>query len=76
MADAMDKYVDDSAKAISRTKCQVPKRIKAFGIANKPCAELDTADIVEFAQEKLKTGLTPQTVSNCLSHERAFRCAT
>lgn len=68
LGDAIDKYVEDSAKAIGRTKAQVLKSIKEFDIANKFCAEIDSADIVAFAQEKLKTGVSPQTVSNYLSH--------
>ena len=71
LGDAIDKYVDDSAKAIGRTKSQVLKSIKSFDIAGKPCAEIDSADIVAFAQEKLKSGVTPQTVSNYLSHMSA-----
>ncbi len=68
LADAIDKYADDSAKAIGRTKSQVLKRIKNFDIAGKPCADINIADIVAFAQEKLKSGVTPQTVSNYVSH--------
>ena len=46
------------------------KSIKNFDIAGKPCAEIDSADIVAFAQEKLKSGVTPQAVSNYMSHIR------
>jgi hypothetical protein len=60
--------VEDSAKAIGRTKAQVLKSIKEFDIANKLCAQIDSADIVAFAKEKLNTGVSPQTVSNYLSH--------
>ncbi|WP_198666049.1 hypothetical protein [Tropicimonas sp. IMCC34043] len=68
LGDAIDKYVEDSAKAIGRTKAQVLKSIKEFDIANKLCAQIDSADIVSFAKEKLNTGVSPQTVSNYLSH--------
>ena len=68
LGDAIDKYVEDSAKAIGRTKAQVLKSIKEFDIANKLCAQIDSADIVAFAKEKLNTGVSPQTVSNYLSH--------
>ena len=68
LGDAIDKYVEDSAKAIGRTKAQVLKSIKEFDIANKLCAQIDSADIVTFAKEKLNTGASPQTVSNYLSH--------
>lgn len=47
------------------------KSIKNFDIAGKPCAQIDSADILAFAQEKLKSGVTPQTVSNYLSHMSA-----
>ncbi|MGY6634112.1 MAG: hypothetical protein ACXIU8_10255 [Alkalilacustris sp.] len=38
----------------------------------KPCASIGSADLVAFAKEKLKTGVTPQTVSNYLSHLSAI----
>ena len=44
------------------------KSIKEFDIANKLCAQIDSADIAAFAKEKLNTGVSPQTVSNYLSH--------
>lgn len=68
LSDAIDKYVEDSAKAIGRTKAQVLNSIKEFDIANKLCAQIDSADIVAFAKEKLNTGVSPQTVANYLSH--------
>ena len=40
------------------------KSIKEFDIANKLYVEIDSADIVAFAKEKLKTGVAPQTVAN------------
>jgi len=46
----------------------VLKSIKEFDIANKLYVEIDSADIVAFAKEKLKTGVAPQTVANWLSH--------
>lgn len=71
LGDATDKYVEDSAKAIGRTKAQMLKSIKEFDIASKLCAQIDSADTVAFAQEKLKTGGSPQTVANYLSHPSA-----
>ena len=68
LGDAIDKYVEDSGKAIGRTKAPVLKSIKEFDIANKLCAQIDSADIVNFAKEKLNTGVSPQTVANYLSH--------
>jgi len=49
----------------------VLKSTKNFDIAGKPCAEIDSADIAAFAQEKLKSGVTPQTVSNYMAHMSA-----
>ena len=65
---AINQYVEDSAKAIGRARAQVLKSIKEFDIANKLYVEIDSADIVAFAKEKLKTGVAPQTVANWLSH--------
>lgn len=68
LADAIDKYVQESNKQIGRTKTQVLKSIKTFDIADQHCDAITSADIVEFAQEKLNSGVQPQTVSNYLSH--------
>ena len=68
LADAIDRYVRESNKKIGRTKTQVLKTIKDFGIAGKPCASITSTDIVAFAREKLETGVQPQTVSNYLAH--------
>ena len=72
LGDAIDKYVEDSAKGMGRTKAQVLKSIKDYDIAGKPRASIGSADLVAFAKEKLKTGVTPQTVSNYLSHLSAI----
>ncbi|MEM8693376.1 MAG: hypothetical protein AAGG57_16010 [Pseudomonadota bacterium] len=50
----------------------MPTSIKEFDIADKHCAEIDSADIVAFAHEKLETGVALQTVSNYLSHLSAI----
>lgn len=68
LSDAIDRYVQESIKQIGRTKTQVLKSIKTFDIADKHCDAITSADIVEFAQEKLNSGVQPQTVSNYLSH--------
>ena len=68
LADAIDRYVGESNKQIGRTKTQVLKSIKTFDIADQHCDAITSADIVEFAQEKLDTGVQPQTVSNYMSH--------
>lgn len=68
LGDAIDRYVQESNKQIGRTKTQVLKCIKTFDIADQHCDAITSADIVTFAQEKLDTGVQPQTVSNYMSH--------
>lgn len=67
LADAIDKYVQDSVKAIGRTKRQVLLAIKTYAIGNLPCDRIASQDIVEFATE-LSKGRQPQTVGNYISH--------
>ncbi|MBY0297457.1 MAG: tyrosine-type recombinase/integrase [Methylobacterium sp.] len=67
LADAIDRYVGESRRALGRTKAQVLRAIKAFDIAAKPCSEIGSAEIVAFARE-LARGRQPQTVSNYLAH--------
>lgn len=68
LADAIDRYVHESNKRIGRTKTQVLKSIKTFDIADMHCDAIASTDIVAFAQEKLDSGVQPQTVSNYMSH--------
>jgi len=68
LGDAIDRYVSESNKQIGRTKTQVLKSIKTFDIADMHCNAISSTDIVAFAQEKLDTGVQPQTVSNYMSH--------
>jgi integrase len=72
LGDAIDRYIEDSAKGMGRTKAQVLKSIKDYDIAGKPCASIGSADLVAFAKEKLKSGVAPQTVANYLSHLSAI----
>lgn len=75
LADAIDKYVGASAKALGRTKCQVLTAIKTYDIADRSCADIRSQDITAFATE-LRAKVKPQTVSNYLSHLSAvFRIA-
>lgn len=67
LGDAIDKYTAESLKAIGRTKAQVLKAIKDFDIADLPCSDIKSTDIVELATQ-LKAGRSPQTVANYLSH--------
>ncbi|TVR08621.1 MAG: site-specific integrase [Salinarimonadaceae bacterium] len=67
LGDAIDRYVETSIKEIGRTKAQVLRSIKAYSIADLPCQDVASTDIVEFATE-LAQGRQPQTVGNYLSH--------
>jgi len=76
LADAIDRYILESRKAIGRTKAQVLRSIKGYDIADMDCAAIRSDDIVSFAQELLAGGRQPQTVGNYLSHLAAiFRIA-
>ena len=67
LAKAIDRYTDETLKDIGRTKAQVLRAIKRYGIADKRCSEITSKDIVEFAGE-LSDERLPQTVGNYLSH--------
>lgn len=67
LAAAIDRYLAESLKAIGRTKAQVLRSIKGYEIAEKPCSQIGSADIVAFAKE-LSNGRQPQTVGNYLAH--------
>ncbi len=67
LAEAIDRYISTTSKAIGRTKAQVLAAIKTYDIASMDCAAITSADIVSFATA-LSAGRTPQTVGNYLSH--------
>jgi len=67
-ADAIDKYIASSIKAIGRTKAQVLRAVRAFPIAGMECRAIKSTHVVEFAEALLKSGRKPQTVGNYLSH--------
>lgn len=67
LADAIEKYTDESLKEIGRTKAQVLRSIQEYDIASMRCSEITSPDIVSFARE-LGTTRSPSTVSNYLSH--------
>jgi integrase len=67
LGEAIDRYIRESSKTLGRTKAQVLRSIKAFDIAERPCSEVGSAEIVAFARE-LSAGRQPQTVGNYLSH--------
>lgn len=51
LAQAIDRYTDESLKKIGRTKAQVLKSIKEYDIANMDCEKIGSDDIVAFAKE-------------------------
>ncbi|MBA4204576.1 MAG: integrase [Polymorphum sp.] len=67
LAMAIDQFIKDSVTPVRRTKAQVLRAIKTHDIADMPCAEIRSSDIVDFARE-LGRGRSPQTVANYMSH--------
>lgn len=63
----IDQYITDSRRALGKTKAQVLRTIKGFGIADKPCSAVTSAEVVAFARE-LSAGRQPQTVGNYMAH--------
>ncbi len=71
LANAIDKYIEESLKAIGRTKAQVLRSIKKYDIADMDAATIRSDDIVAFAKE-LSEGRQPSTVGNYISHLAAI----
>jgi integrase len=67
LAEAIDRYVDQSRTKIGRTKAQVLEAIKQFEIADRAITDIRSKDLVDFASELGRTR-KPQTVQNYLSH--------
>jgi integrase len=72
LANAIDRYIAESRKAIGRTKAQVLTSIKEHDIANTDCGEIRSQHIVDFANELLGGGRQPSTVGNYISHLAAI----
>lgn len=68
LADAIDRYLAQSSRAMGKTKLQVLRKIKSFDLADKRCAEITSQDYLEFAQALASEGCKPQMVENYLSH--------
>lgn len=64
---AIERYIDESNRAMGKTKAQVLRSILTYEISAMPCAEIKSTDIVDFARE-LSLERQPQTVGNYLSH--------
>ena len=67
LSTAIDRYITESVKEIGRTKAQVLRSIREYDIADMPCNEIRSHDIVQFAKD-LGTTRTPATVGNYMSH--------
>lgn len=67
LADAITRYVNESKKAIGRTKEQVLRSLVAMPIASRRCSSIASHDIIDLAKE-LADGRGAATVSNYLSH--------
>ncbi len=61
----IQKAIDDSAKAIGKTKAQVLRAIAAAPIGAMRCSEIGSPQIVTFAKS---LEVKPQTVGNYISH--------
>jgi integrase len=65
LAEVIGKYIEQSRRAIGKTKAQVLRAIAAADIAQLRCSQVDSPRLVAFAQG-LKS--QPQTVANYLAH--------
>lgn len=63
--DVIDRYINESKKAIGRTKAQVLNTVKNSDLGEMRCSKLTSADFVAFAKG-LRVG--PATAGNYLSH--------
>lgn len=64
-AEAIQKYVDESRKAIGATKAQVLTTVGKTTLAKRRGSTITSADWVQFAKD---LDVQPQTVANYLSH--------
>ncbi|MCA1334959.1 hypothetical protein [Pseudooceanicola marinus] len=71
LGDAVDRYLSEILAAVDKTKAQVLETIKGVDLASRPCAEITSDTLVQFAQE-LSDGRKPPTVGNYLSHLSAI----
>jgi len=65
LADVIDKYNQDKLKPHGSTKDQVLRSIKAHDIGSMRCSEINSQELVKFAQS-IKA--QPSTVGNYMSH--------
>jgi integrase len=72
LANAIDRYITETRKAIGKTKAQVLGSIKEYDIANMDCGEIRSDHIVDFANELSAGDRQPSTVGNYISHLAAI----
>jgi integrase len=72
LANAIERYIAESRKAIGKTKAQVLASIRRIDISNMDCGAIRSDHIVEFARELLSDGRQPSTVGNYISHLAAI----
>jgi integrase len=72
LANAIDRYIAESRKAIGKTKAQVLASIKEYDIANMDCGDILSQHIVDLANELLAGSRQPSTVGNYISHLAAI----
>ena len=65
LAEAIDRYVRESKRALGRTKEQVLRTIKQHRMAQTRCSHVTSVELVDFARS---LSCAPQTVQNYLSH--------
>lgn len=65
LADVIDRYMQESKRAIGKTKNQVLNTIKAAPLGKMKCSEIKSPDFKAFASS---LDVQPQTVGNYLSH--------
>lgn len=67
LADAIDKYIEQTEKELRRTKTQVLRTIKGLDIADKACDLITVQVLVAFGKE-LRAERGPSTVGTYFSH--------
>ena len=65
LSTVIERYIDESEKAIGKTKAQVLRSIKAHELAAKKCSAIDAAVLCDFAKS---LDCAPSTRGNYLSH--------
>jgi hypothetical protein len=67
LADAIARYVAESKRQLGRTKEQVLATLKSLDIAERPCAEITSADLVELARWLARAASRGPSATTCLT---------